>query len=320
MNREVTHPYWQAGDREGFISYHLENAKTAAGSPVTRPIASRWFNLMTIISETQGDLWIHREKDQLWWTRSLATPATTEPGIDPTIQGNQGVFVCHKACEPWSDRTKDGTRLDWNTLHPRAKEFLFTEGTLQRLSDDNAEYALALIEASDLTPWHSRGAWRTKLSAAKTAPVTSFNAIRRAAWRMADQAFGTAAQSNGQEVTRTVKNKEVKFTRSDLEAYLVALIEAQEGLCALTELPLQLDGQHDDVELLASLDRIDSDGHYEAGNLQVVCRFVNRWKNTDKDHNFRRLVAVLRSVQPVVSSREIANGADTDIAGERTGL
>src|SRR4051812_19268930 len=78
MNSYASHPFWQAGDRESFIQYNLRRAKTAAGIVPTRPVASRWFNLMTIISETAGDIWVHREKDQLWWTRSKVDPATIE--------------------------------------------------------------------------------------------------------------------------------------------------------------------------------------------------------------------------------------------------
>jgi hypothetical protein len=44
----------------------------------------------------------------------------------------------------------------------------------------------------------------------------------------------------------------------------------------------------------ASLDRIDSSGHYEAGNLQVVCRFINRWKGADQNVQFVRLMDTLR--------------------------
>jgi hypothetical protein len=302
MNREASHPFWVAGDREGYINYQMNHTFTAAGIRPTRPVASRWFNLMTIISDSEGDLWIHREKDQLWWTRSTSEPAEIAPGVDPSLPGDQRVLVCHKPCDPWSNHNLKGHRLDWASLHPKAKEFLFTEGTLQQIAEDNAEYAVALIEGADLSPWHSRGDWKAKLANAKAAPTTVFNAIQRAAARMAMQALSTAAASNGQEVTRTVKNKEVRFTREDLEKYLVALIESQERLCALTELPLQLDGEHDDAEMLPSLDRIDSDGHYEEGNLQVVCRFANRWKNNDKDVNFRRLIGVLRAASS--ASRE----------------
>lgn len=295
MNRVASHAFWVAGDKEGYVRYQLNHTLTAAGIRPTRPVASRWFNLMTIISESEGDLWIHREKDQLWWTRSRSEAAEIMPGIDPHLSGDQRVLVCHKPCDPWSNQTITGHRLEWASLHPKAKEFLFTEGTLQQVAEENAAYALALIDGKDLSPWHTREKWRAKLVNAKTSPVNVFSAVQRSATRMAMQAFATAAGSNGQEVTRTVKNKEVRFTQPDLEAYLCALIESQDRLCALTELRMQLDGEHDDSEMLPSLDRIDSDGHYEEGNLQVVCRFANRWKSVDQDANFRRLIQLVRA-------------------------
>lgn len=121
-------------------------------------------------------------------------------------------------------------------------------------------------------------------------PGIVFSPRQKAIARMAATALGTAAASNGQEIVRTVKDKKVRFSQLELEGYIGALIDAQDGLCALTDIPLQYDGDHEDQELLASLDRIDSDGHYEAGNLQVVCRFANRWKNNGTATEFRRLI------------------------------
>jgi hypothetical protein len=113
---------------------------------------------------------------------------------------------------------------------------------------------------------------------------------------MAMTARDTAAASKGQSVLRTVKNKEVRFqNQTAFEKYVLGLIDLQEGLCAVTGIPLQYDGECDDVEMLCSLDRIDSDGHYEVDNLQVVCRFVNRWKNDGDDADFRRLISIVRS-------------------------
>ena len=180
--------------------------------------------------------------------------------------------------KPWSHQTRNGNRLDWNTLHPKAKAFLFTEGTLQQLDSDNAAYAVALIEGADLSPWHGRPTWK-RAQSAKSRPGIVFNPRQKAIARMAYTALGTAAASNGQEVVRTVKDKQVRFSQLELEGYIGALIDAQDGLCALTGIPLQYDGDHEDPELLCSLDRIDSDGHYEAENLQVVCKFANGWKN-----------------------------------------
>lgn len=299
MNEVSAQEYWEAGNREGYILSRMKG-KTAAGITPTRPVASRWFNLMTIISESSGDIWIHREKDQLWWTTSRADPPIFERKIEP-IGDRRNVVICHKPCEPWSDKNRKGNRLDWNGLHPKAREFLFTEGTLQQLGDENAAYALALINGDDLIPWHSLNAWKAKVdkTRAKHSGVTIFSSKQRAAARMAMTAVNTVASANGQQVLRTIKNKELKFSsQQEFERYLLALLDIQEGLCAISSLALQYDGEFDDSELLCSLDRIDSEGHYEPGNLQVVCRFVNRWKGSDNDDSFRRLIDVIRSVCP----------------------
>jgi len=122
----------------------------------------------------------------------------------------------------------------------------------------------------------------------KTEEPESEDSKNSAIKRMAKTARDTVDAANGQQVSRTVKNKELRFpTLQDLEKYISELITTQGGLCAISGLALQFDEQPEDQELICSLDRIDSNGHYEAGNLQVVCRFVNRWKNDGDDIEFR---------------------------------
>lgn len=118
--------------------------------------------------------------------------------------------------------------------------------------------------------------------------------VGRTVAMLADRAFATAAQSNGQQVLKAVKVKECRFSLEELRSYIEALIRDQGRACAITGLPLQFEGAADDPEMLCSLDRIDSDGHYERGNLQIVCRFVNRWKSDSDDADFRRLIEVVR--------------------------
>lgn len=294
MNEVVAQRFWDAGDREGYIQERMKG-KTAAGNTPTRPVASRWFNLMSIVSATSGDLWIHREKDQFWWTVSKPDAPMFIPKVEP-LADKRNVIICHKPCEPWRNRTRTAHPLDWNGLHPKARDFLSTESTLQQLTDDNAAFAIALIDGDDLTPWYSRPTWKAKAEKTEKNPVTYYDAKKRAAWRMANTAMGTAAASNGQKVLKTVKNKEVRFPNQlALETYVIGLIDDQDGNCAITGISLQFDGTHDDVEMLASLDRIDSNGHYEPGNLQIVCRFINRWKCDGDDGDFRRLIGVLKS-------------------------
>jgi len=293
---EDLYPFWERGDREGYIAHAVANKKSAAGITPTKPVASRWFNLATIISETSDDLWVHREKEELWWTISKTGPAqiTLEPSSEPERTGTS-VYVIQKPTNQWSNKDKKGRRLEWRALHPRARDFLFTEGTLQKLSEDNALYAQALVDGDDLSGWHSLPIWQAKQEKSGKAPVTVYPATRKAAYRMAKTALSTTSSANGQEDVRTIKNKEFRFnSQIELEEYLEALLLAQENVCAITSLPLQFDGEETDAEMLCSLDRIDSNGHYEIGNLQIVCRFVNRWKSDSDNNEFLRLIHVIQ--------------------------
>lgn len=301
MNPVNAQPFWEANDREGYIQHRLKG-KTAWGFTPTKPVASRWFNLMSIVSETAGDIWIHREKDRLWWTTSQAGAPSFERLIEP-IGDHRDVVICHKSCDPWSNKSRKGNPLDWNGLHAKAQEFLFTESTLQQLKPENAEYALALINGDGPERWHSRAEWKAKVAQRQRNPGTTFNARQKAIWRMATTAKGTVDFSNGQQVLRTVKNKDLLISEAELMPFLNALLEEQDGHCAITGLRLQYDGDEDDEEMLCSLDRIDSNRHYEKDNLQIVCRFVNRWKSDSVDSEFRRLIEVVQASG--VSNRDI---------------
>jgi hypothetical protein len=104
----------------------------------------------------------------------------------------------------------------------------------------------------------------------------------------------TVGQSKGQVVSRTVKNKDLFMTRAELERHIERLLDVQENRCALTGIPLQFHSAYADKALRPSLDRIDSSGHYELGNLQVVCQFVNFWKGSASDTEFRRLLLLVQ--------------------------
>ena len=107
----------------------------------------------------------------------------------------------------------------------------------------------------------------------------------------------TVFNSNGQAVETKVKNKDLRLSDGKLDKLLRELLEVQEDRCAITGLPFQFRGTHTDANMLPSLDRIDSDGHYERGNLQIVCRFINFWKQASKDEEFRRLLNVVRGIE-----------------------
>ncbi|GGB67478.1 hypothetical protein [Henriciella pelagia] len=230
-------------------------------------------------------------------TRTTPEPAYFTRKTEP-VGRKREVIVCHKPCEPWRNTDQNTRKLPWAGLHPKAKDFLATEATLQKLSSDYAPYAQTLIEGGDLSEWHDAPLWKEKQqkSRSKSGPVTVYNPLERAAFRMAHQAFQTASGANGQIVERTVKEKNVGFRNpEELRLYLEALLRAQDQICALSGLDLNLDEQGGDKQLLASLDRIDSNGQYEEGNLQIVCRFINRWKSADDNAEFQRLLGVLNS-------------------------
>jgi len=113
--------------------------------------------------------------------------------------------------------------------------------------------------------------------------------------RMVNTMLITVGSSNGQTVLRIMKDKKTSFTREETEVYLHKLFNDQDGFCAITGIRLQLPPNVSDPELVCSLDRIDSNGNYEKDNLQIVCKFVNRWKSDTPDKEFRRLIDLVKS-------------------------
>lgn len=298
MNTVEAQPFWEAGDREGYIQNRMTTL-TVAGNVPTRAVASRWFNLMTNITESDGDVWIHSDTEHLWWTETLPDRPVFEELTEP-IGRERRVIICHKPCNPWSKKNIVGNALPWAGLHPKAKDFLATEATMQQLGLENAAYALALIRGDALETWHSRPDWQKKIEQSKTGAgaVTVFNDEQKAAWRMADMAYQTTSQANGQAVEHTLKNKGMGFgSKEELQAYIQTIIENQDRHCALTDLPINFSGSEGDPEMRASLDRIDSNGHYATGNLQIVCKFANRWKGADENTEFQRIISVLKDFE-----------------------
>lgn len=104
----------------------------------------------------------------------------------------------------------------------------------------------------------------------------------------------TVRKSNGQSVERTIKNKETGHSAQELEAILAELLELQGNRCALTGIPFHFHGADADGNLLPSPDRIDSNGHYVRGNIQVVCRFINFWKGASDNEQFKELLMMVR--------------------------
>jgi hypothetical protein len=293
FNDDGADPFWRHGDRDGFIAYCKENSVTQHGKPPTTVTASRWFNLPTIVTESSNDVWIHREQDHIWWTVTSDVEATISREPAPA-GGREPIVLYAKPSAPWTDRSRTGQRLRWSMLHPKARTFLFTEQTLQQISEENAAYALALVNGDDLSSWHSLPDWRAAEAKSGRGAVREAPARKIAILNMIMSAENTARNSNGQVVERTVKDKSFGLgTREEAEALLDRLMASNGDRCALTGVPLQF-GRESDPDLRPSLDRIDSAGHYEPDNVQVVAWFANRWKNANDDAGFRQLIALVR--------------------------
>lgn len=92
-----------------------------------------------------------------------------------------------------------------------------------------------------------------------------------------ENAYRYAAQGWTQRYRSLVSgSRRRKHWPNDLdEDFVLALHEAQGGLCALSGVPLSYEAHH---PYTASLDRIDSSIGYLKGNVQIVTATVNRMK------------------------------------------
>ncbi|WP_205995691.1 hypothetical protein [Pseudolabrys sp. FHR47] len=284
--------YWTAGDRDGFVAFALANKKTQRGNQLNKSTASRWYGLHSNVAATNGDYWLHRDGDTLWWTVTKADSFTVTPTGASGINGVPQSYL-EKPCEPWLKVDLRGDALAWSALHPKAKNFLTTQSTQSSLSGEKRDYALALLRGDDLSSWHQKLEWR-RAAGFQGAAAGLLQAKRRAISRMVSTVRNTVARANGQLVERVQKNKELRMTDEELSQLIETLADEQGGLCALSGIPLQFDGFETDTRLRCSLDRKDSDGHYEYGNLQLVCAFINKWKSDESDDEFKRLLKIVR--------------------------
>lgn len=189
------------------------------------------------------------------------------------------------------------TVADFSTFQAISSEVQKLPIFIERDSTGHGMYSAALVKFAKYLQLGKPG---PKLDSPEvnTLPTDSipFNGWGLTARRMVKTAQQTTNSSNGQEVLQTIKNKNNTFASQDeFSAYVGELLERQQFCCAISGLPIHPDNAsvYDD-EMKASLDRIDSSGHYEPGNLQVVCRFINRWKGADPNAQFLSLMDALR--------------------------
>ncbi len=163
------------------------------------------------------------------------------------------------------------------------------------LRPNNALYAQVMVDGGGLSDWHNLPDWQGKHAAARRQAGKVLDGRGRTIVRMAMTVIATVVSSGSTSLV-TKNGKEFRFpSQGALETHIAELTEANRMICALTGVQMQLDDGDDDA-LRVSLDRIDSDSHYERGNLQLLCKFANHWKSDQVDAEFRRLVDLIRSV------------------------
>ena len=276
---------WEAGDRNEFLRLEREAVPKGTDEADIKSRATTWFNRATRIAESENDIWLHRAGNDLFWSVSTAAA--------PVFDEYDGKVMIAKPVTTWSRRNRRTVALTWNSIHPKAKDYLTTQQAVLRVADPMMkEYIEALVEGDDLSRWHELPEWKARLGAEKGKTLgTNVELSELVLTRMMFTIRETVKNSNGQQVLRTLKNKKLMCSEAEMKAHLAELMVTQEGLCAITRLPLHLDGhEHIDYDMLASVDRIDSNGHYEIGNVQLVCRFVNFWKCSQENGKFIELL------------------------------
>jgi hypothetical protein len=93
--------------------------------------------------------------------------------------------------------------------------------------------------------------------------------------------------------------------------YLMGLWEKQGGRCALTAIPMAHQFNNPNS---ASVDRICSNGGYVPGNVQLLCKWVNRAKNNMSNSQFRQVLLALKAAEAHRTSWEIAATHTNDLA------
>jgi hypothetical protein len=117
-----------------------------------------------------------------------------------------------------------------------------------------------------------------------------------------------AVDQSGKTVAVTRKVKEMKV--ADLEGVIERLWTEQGGQCAISRVAFD----ELDREKMAGLDRIDSYGHYEDGNLQLVTSAINRWKGDQPKDAFVMMLIEFGAGAALAAASRTVKGDDPVMA------
>lgn len=290
---------WSRGNRDAYLDLERKVAKPGATEQVIKGNATTWFNASNKLAQSEGDIWISRREGYVWWGETTSEPVKYTP--HQHAKRNVPVVAIGKPVHEWSNETKNGKPLPWNGIHPKGQDMLFARRAIVPIKNDRAAYVRALISGDDLSHWHQQKEWEAKLG--HFTLLHDIDSDEQALLRMMASIQKTVSNSNGQIVQKTIKEKKLKnCTAEEMHIHLRQLMKTQNGVCKITGIKMHRYGQKDqDDDLLPSPDRIDSSGHYEIGNMQIVCRFINFWKLAQDNGRFQEL---LEHVVKVKSSHQ----------------
>ncbi len=273
-----------------------EKYPNAKASPAAWAVWVR--SIRTFRSLPAGTIVLHWEADldHLHWGIVADAPAI-QARSELNDFGQDGYVFHRPLIGGWRRASVNDVPI--SNLHPKARDLAINMATLNRVQT-HPDYFRAVLLDADVSSWTSLSDWTAAARSVGWHPkrteelrrgyrkrlvteqvvniVDHFEAEIR---RMADTAIKTAAYANGQTVLRTVKEKEIGFTREELEEEIGDLLRENGHRCALTGYDFRRVSAN--PHLRPSLDRIDSGLGYVPGNLQIVTRAINFFKSASDE-------------------------------------
>jgi hypothetical protein len=126
---------------------------------------------------------------------------------------------------------------------------------------------------------------------------------RKSSRRDQFESFDLMPSEYWSQTVHSAKRRDIEVTITKEEA--IRILKDQKGLCALTGMKISLFPSDEDVGL-ASIDRIDSNGAYEVGNVQWLHKDVNKMKmDFDEEHFVSVCMAVANNFMTARQGRRI---------------
>ncbi|WP_311272289.1 MULTISPECIES: hypothetical protein [unclassified Rhizobium] len=291
---------WSTGDRDAHLAVHMARDEKGKSEAATKSESTRWFNYATKIANSVDDIFINIDGDAVTWARSVF-PANNkmvagEPILVPHNHPVSGAKVVAVGARVggWSDMTSSGVKLQLKSIHKRAQDYIVKLTALSPITDaDMKLYLETLLTGGDVSDWHKRSDWKQRQEGTTGhSLVLNASMLQKGISELTMSIQGTVDWSNGQRILTKLKDKKLEgCTIEQMKTRLEELWFVQKGICKLTGLKMHLPGQAGEIkDLLLSPDRIDSNGHYSLGNVQLVCRFANFWKLASDNKRFLDLL------------------------------